>query len=1090
MLGSKIEPVQDEDGRVIRFSVEVEMGKENIDPLAVLLFGGRPADHGPSAVTMRSLRRASRFQSLAVLVFLALAACGGGGGGSAPPVAPSPPLIAQVTPGDRVLNVAFTPSSITGGAPITQYTVSCRAGLEEPVSASGSGSPIVVAGLVNGREYSCSVTARNIAGESARSASVSATPYTTPAAPTIGSVIPLDGALEATFSPSTDNGGNTVLDYKLSCTASGSVRSVTGASSPLRLAGLSNGTSYSCSVTARNAAGDGAASSSKVVTPRTLPGAPTVSSVIVDVDSLVVVFSPPASDGGAPISRYVAQCGGGNVTRIAAVAASPAVVAGLVNGVTYSCTVRATNAAGDGPDSVSSSGTPRDLALDAQLSTSVDQATRRATLTWRDTFPSGTTYRIEAQPGGGSFTARAIVSGSGGAGSALNWTTELSEPLTLRVVAVREGRTEVLLKTTQALTTVFVAVVSQTDPPAILLGSAEPVSGVVTLSVGGGVTYPLVEWFINLNRIGVTTQSAGPGNPISWNTSILSNGEYLVVARIQTATNTFTELRRTVRVANVNLTVGTQTFGSTGLAGAGFFLIARASSSAGISSVEARIDGNSLGSLATPNCPECFNPIDSYRWRIDTVRYPSGSYPVVVTAIARDGTRKSVDFTLQVNNPPVVTGLTPDDYDIVSGRLTVRGTVATDRQGGVRTTATLGSLTVFESTAANFEGSLDLGGLPGGNYKLTVRSVDSAGVSTNIIRNIIVTTSEQRKYSPLLALGDDVTLIESDGLQVLSVGGDRQYRLWPLAGGAPVILIGADAINNLTGWKIDSGRVVAQGRGSDCSTVCIYEWDTSGLRRNLSAANPYSLVGGTRCSDQDPISRGNFVMWANWLCGKGTYTIFNRGTGSYQKIDPPSGSNYIGNNQFDLLPDGSAAFIWAQMGGSGTSSTFDVFRTVGGSSSRLSTPGLRSVYPRANVTRVIWEQSPIGGNSDNTVDLVSASVTGASSRLLATRVGQWVLTEQIVTWVEITGTGSPTARTLRVESGSNIGTISSQAGVMLLGATGAQVMYAEDNRFYRWDANQGTRTLLLEVVPMQVWASRGVVVFMLGGGKVYRVPAP
>jgi hypothetical protein len=61
---------------------------------------------------------------------------------------------------------------------------------------------------------------------------------------------------------------------------------------------------------------------------------------------------------------------------------------------------------------------------------------------------------------------------------------------------------------------------------------------------------------------------------------------------------------------------------------------------------------------------------------------------------------------------------------------------------------------------------------------------------------------------------------------------------------------------------------------------------------------------------------------------------------------------------------------------------------------------------------------------------------------------------------------------------------------MLFGATGAQVIYAEDGRFYRWDATQGTRTLLLEVVPMQVWTTRGVVVFMLGGGKVYRVTVP
>lgn len=1025
------------------------------------------------------------------LCALMLAGCGGGGGGggSAPPTAPGVPGIGQITPQDRALIVAFTAPAIDGGAPITQYSATCRAGTTEAVTVSGTASPITVGGLVNGREYACSVTARNSAGDSAASAAANATPYTVPGAPTLNSLTPGDGSIDAAFSAPADNGGNAVTEYKLSCTLPGATRSVSGSASPLRMTGLTNGSLYACAVTARNVAGEGASSATQSTTPRTRPAAPVISSVVADVESLVVSFTAPSADGGAPILRYTAQCTAGGITRTAIVTASPGIVIGLANNVSQSCVVRATNAAGDSTDSPAVTGTPRDVSLDALLSSTVDNATRRATVTWRDVFPAGTVYRVEGQPGGGSFTSRATVNSSGGSGTTLSWSTDLSESLTLRVVAVRSGRTDVLLKTSQATTTVVAAIVSTTNPPTIAVSGSEPLSGIVTLSITGGATYPLVEWFINVNRLASVTQASGPGNPTPWDTTLLANGDYLVIARIQTATNTVTEVRRTVRVANINVSVGTQTLGSASPGGAGFFLVARASSSAGIASVEATIAGVSLGVLTTPNCPVNLCTGD-YRWNIDTVRYPSGSYATTVTAIARDGTRKTVDYTLEVRNPPVLTLETPGDYDIAFARFTVKGTVSSDRAGVLRTSVTLGALTVVESTANTFEGSVDLSGLPGGTYTLGVRAIDAAGVSTTISRTIIVTTSEQRKYTPVLSLGNDVTLLDSDGSQVLYVGGDRLYRLQSLSGGAAVVLSGADGLTSATDWKIEAGRVYAQGRGSDCSTSCIYEWDASGSRRNLSTANPFANVSGTRCYDEDPIVRGNFVMWANWLCGKGQYTILNRVSGSYQKIDPPTGANYIGNNLFDLLPDGSAAFIWAQMGGTGMSSTFDVFRVVGGASTRISASGLRNIYPRSNGTRVVWEQSPIGGNGDSSFELISATTAGAGVRSVATRATQWILTEQILAWAEITSSnslGAITGRALRVEQGSNIAVVSSQLAVLFFGATGSTVLFGEDGRFFKFDATQGTRSLVLEVAPMQVWTTRNTIVFMLGGGKVYRV---
>jgi len=221
-----------------------------------------------------------------------------------------------------------------------------------------------------------------------------------------------------------------------------------------------------------------------------------------------------------------------------------------------------------------------------------------------------------------------VIEGAGGAGATLSWSADLSESATFRVIALRAGRADVALKTAQGATTTAVAV--STVAPAIVIDRSEPLTGTVRLSIGNGVAYPLVEWFINLNRLGNVAGTAG--NPINWNTESIASGEHLILARIQTATNSFVEVRRTVRVANVSLTARLEepTAGE-------IQIIARAVSSAGIASVEATIDGTSLGKVTSPNCATCAAPSESYRWILDKSRYPSGNYAIRVTALDREG---------------------------------------------------------------------------------------------------------------------------------------------------------------------------------------------------------------------------------------------------------------------------------------------------------------------------------------------------------------------------------------------------------------------------------------------------------------------
>jgi hypothetical protein len=81
----------------------------------------------------------------------------------------------------------------------------------------------------------------------------------------------------------------------------------------------------------------------------TVPGVPRKVDVIAGDSSAVISFTEPVSNGGAPITGYMATCTGGGHTAQASGSSAPLTVANLTNGISYSCSVSATNSAGSGP---------------------------------------------------------------------------------------------------------------------------------------------------------------------------------------------------------------------------------------------------------------------------------------------------------------------------------------------------------------------------------------------------------------------------------------------------------------------------------------------------------------------------------------------------------------------------------------------------------------------------------------------------------------------------------------------------------------------------------------------------------------------
>lgn len=90
---------------------------------------------------------------------------------------------------------------------------------------------------------------------------------TVPDVPTIGTAVEGDGYVDVSFTAPASNGGATITGYTVTSNPGG--MTATDTTSPIRVTGLTNGTSYTFTVTATNSAGTSTASAaSNVVTPR------------------------------------------------------------------------------------------------------------------------------------------------------------------------------------------------------------------------------------------------------------------------------------------------------------------------------------------------------------------------------------------------------------------------------------------------------------------------------------------------------------------------------------------------------------------------------------------------------------------------------------------------------------------------------------------------------------------------------------------------------------------------------------------------------------------------------------------------------
>lgn len=126
----------------------------------------------------------------------------------------------------------------------------------------------------------------------------------------------------------------------------------TGATSPIVVTGLTNGTAYTFTVTATSSAGTSSASvASNSVVPAILPSAPTSVSATAGAGQATVTFTPGAA-GSSPTTSYTVTSSPGGITATGT--ASPIVITGLTVGTAYTFTVAGVSIGGTGAASTAS----------------------------------------------------------------------------------------------------------------------------------------------------------------------------------------------------------------------------------------------------------------------------------------------------------------------------------------------------------------------------------------------------------------------------------------------------------------------------------------------------------------------------------------------------------------------------------------------------------------------------------------------------------------------------------------------------------------------------------------------------------------
>jgi hypothetical protein len=304
------------------------------------------------------------------------------------PGAPSEPRNLTYVPGASNITLNWEPPAYDGGSMITGYsvyrgTVSGSLLLLSPIDNL---TTFTDSGLLPGVTFHYQVSARNALGNGPRTPELRAMPLSKPSAPLELSATAGVGSVALAWKPPASDGGSPVQNYNVyRGTAPGGETFLVmlGAVTAHNDAGLANGVTYFYQVSAANSLGEGPRSAEANATPQAsfdTPSAPRDLSVTDGDGRVDLAWSPPANEGGGPVSKYTVYRDGAKLADLGVVAVYADT--GLANGEAHSYEVSASNSIGEGPKSAAASATPARVP-DAPLLLKATPSNRNVSLSWQ-----------------------------------------------------------------------------------------------------------------------------------------------------------------------------------------------------------------------------------------------------------------------------------------------------------------------------------------------------------------------------------------------------------------------------------------------------------------------------------------------------------------------------------------------------------------------------------------------------------------------------------------------------------------------------------------------------------------------------------
>jgi hypothetical protein len=273
------------------------------------------------------------------------------------------------------VDLTITEPGSNGGSVITSYKIYINGSYTGSTGYAGTTMTYQATNLTASTQYTFTVTAVNEIGEGSPSAG---SITTTMNAPSVTTTVVSVSQVNLTISPPTNNiQQNPITSYKIyingNSTNAGSATADVSGNATYIASSLTPNTGYSFTVAAVSIDGEGAKSTvATATTSNIVPNAPTITATAASSSQINIAITPPASNGGTAITSYKVYLN--NVLNGSTTTTSYSAT-GLSANTSYSFTVSAVNALGEGSQSSAASATTSNIVPNAPTITATAVST-------------------------------------------------------------------------------------------------------------------------------------------------------------------------------------------------------------------------------------------------------------------------------------------------------------------------------------------------------------------------------------------------------------------------------------------------------------------------------------------------------------------------------------------------------------------------------------------------------------------------------------------------------------------------------------------------------------------------------------------